>query len=44
MSKQYVKSDKGYEKPSEHDEKKTVATMKHFKAKRKVPYQGLLSD
>jgi predicted DNA binding CopG/RHH family protein len=37
MNKQYVKSDKSYEKPSEYDEKKILAAMKRLKAKRKVP-------
>jgi predicted DNA binding CopG/RHH family protein len=37
MNKQYVKSDKSYEKPSEYGEKKILAAMKRLKAKRKIP-------
>jgi predicted DNA binding CopG/RHH family protein len=36
MSKQYVKSDKNYEKASDYDEKKIIGAMKRQKAKRKI--------
>jgi predicted DNA binding CopG/RHH family protein len=37
MSKRQVKSEKGYEKASEFDDRKITAAMKRLKAKRKVP-------
>jgi len=37
MSRAYVKSEKGYEKASDFEEKKIVAAMKRRKSGRKVP-------
>ena len=37
MSKIYVKSEEGYEEPSEFDEKKLKSAMKNRRGNRKVP-------
>lgn len=37
MKKTYVKNDKGYDSPSEFDEKKILASLKRRKDGRKVP-------